>query len=363
MTIVYAGPLDPAGSCLSRLRALQQLEKNIVPFDTQPYFKSKSLLARVGSVLDFSGREFQRINADLLSLCRQHSPEIIWFDKATWLTEPTVKTLRETGAFLVHHITDALYPHSMGLQRSMRLIRKTLRYFNLFLTTNLDDYELLQKRGMKSARLTCLGYDHDVFNDSPISDELAEKWASDLVFVGHHEPRTERGMAALVEAGLNVAVYGPGWERARSRRKLDAALKYKPLYLSDYANALKGAKIGLSFFSELNYCHTAMRSFETTACGTFLLAMRSAQHLEFFKEGEEAEFFGDEKELVEKARHFLSHETAREEIARAGHERCVNSDYSWARFMRDDWKRTLEEFRRREMSAVQPTRFAESLQP
>ena len=38
------------------------------------------------------------------------------------------------------------------------------------------------------------------------------RWASDLTFVGHHEPRTEKFIAALLDAGLQVSIYGHGWE-------------------------------------------------------------------------------------------------------------------------------------------------------
>jgi spore maturation protein CgeB len=98
----------------------------------------------------------------------------------------------------------------------------------------------------------------------------------------------------------------------------------------------------LCFVSKVNGNQTAARSFEIPASGTSLLAMRTEQHMKCYVEGREAEFFGNHQELVQKARYYLEHDDKRKEIARRGNKRCVSSNYSWDRYMRDDWAKVLK---------------------
>jgi len=147
--------------------------------------------------------------------------------------------------------------------------------------------------------------------------------------------------------GLPVAVYGAGWNRAMEYDKLHDHVNFRRLNNEEYLYALKSAKIGLCFVSELNGNQTAGRSFEIPACGTFLLAMRTKQHTECYLEGKEAEFFSSNQELVQKARYYLEHDDQRKEIALRGYQRCTASDYSWFLYMRDDWDKVCKAMEKR----------------
>jgi glycosyltransferase involved in cell wall biosynthesis len=350
MKILYVGALDPAGTCKARLDALQDLEPDVHSFDVDNDLRWGGRQPLLRSIEDHLklGPTYSGANRALLERARALRPDLVWIDKGDWVWSSSLRALRGLGCFLVHHVTDSLFTRHARARLRRRLLRSTAPDYDVFFTTNMDDVARIAGREPPKTLLTHLGHDHRRFEPSPLPPELAERWNDELVFIGHFEPETEDGILALVDAGLPVRVYGHlAWFRSSRRDRLGDRLR-GPLSKDDYVHALKGSKIGLCFVSTMNYNQTASRSFEITGCGSFLLAVRTPQHLEAFEEGVEAEFFGDHAELVEKARYYLQHDEERERIARAGLERNQASGYSWDALMKRDWPRVLELYRARQ---------------
>jgi spore maturation protein CgeB len=59
------------------------------------------------------------------------------------------------------------------------------------------------------------------------------------------------------------------------------------------------------------------------------MADRTEEHLEFFEEGKEAEFFASSEELLDKVKFYCNNESARKRIAEAGYERCRRDGYAY----------------------------------
>jgi len=349
MKILYSGTLDPFGTCYSRFRALRELEPDIHGFDTEQYlnWRKTGLFERSFETFSLQGPRVRQANAALLAEAERLKPDLVWIDTGYWVWPSTLRKLRDQGCFLVHHITDALFTTNWKANFKRRLWRKTAPLYDVFFTTNIDDQTRMSASPPPEALLTDLGYDHRRFHPTPLDPELAAKWENSLVFIGHYEPETEAGILALIDAGLPVTVYGHApWFASRNQARLGERLQ-PSLGNEDYAYALRATKIGLCFVSVLNYNQTASRSFEIPGSGTFLLAVRTRQHLECYVEGSEAEFFSDHEELVRKAAYYLEHDEEREAIAQRGHARCIESGYSWDALMAKDWPKVQRIFAER----------------
>ena len=125
-------------------------------------------------------------------------------------------------------------------------------------------------------------------------------------------------------------MWGGGWsDWAKRHRHPNLRVGGRDLWGERCTQAICSFEINLGFLRKLNRDLQTTRSVEIPACGAFLLAERTAEHLEMFVEGREAEFFNTPHELLEKCRYYLSHTQSRLEIAAAGRDRCARSGYSY----------------------------------
>ncbi len=338
--IGYVGTLDPGGTCYARLEALRGVEPHVEALDTDAFLRRGSRVARWLGHLPVVGAGPRRLNAAVLRFAREARLDFLWIDKGDWVEPGTLRALRAAGVRLVHHVTDALWPQPLRLRLTRRRLAGTATLYDCHLTSNGADFRRLEEAMPGRVLLTQLGYDERRFHARPEVDRAAAaRWTNDAVFVGHWEPRTERGLAALVRAGVRVKIFGRAW-LARARRNPElAGCVADGLSDRDYERALKHALVGLCFVSEWNYNETAGRSYEIPASGTFLLAPRTREHQRDYREGEEAEFFGGEAELVAKVRRYLNDDERRRAVARRGWRRCTTSGYSWREIMLRDWAR------------------------
>jgi spore maturation protein CgeB len=183
-----------------------------------------------------------------------------------------------------------------------------------------------------------LGYDDKLCHPVRLV-EADEEFLSEIFFIGHWEPNTEKHVCALVDAGLPIIVRGPGWLARDGKSVPKGVVVSDAIYGEDYAKAINGGKIGLGIFSKWNRNATAGRAFEIPACGTFMLAQKTSVLEKLYEDGKDVVFFSNIEELVRQAKHYLESDAEREKIALAGRDRCLRNSCSW----RDRVRQVLED--------------------
>jgi spore maturation protein CgeB len=325
-TILYVGDLREWGTCFNRMKSLEELGYAVIPFGYESYVTSGWRILQSFAYRTAWGPRITRLNADLVRCAGQVKCDWVWIDKGLWIKYGTIEEIRRiTGALCIHYTGDPL----MTFHRTRHFVA-SVPHYDVILTTKQYEMDLYRKAGARLLLFSPKGYNPSIHRPVEVPDSERGKFQAEITFVGHPEPYYERMVLRAREASDNVAVWGSGWpKRCRKNPQLSSVVRGDAVHGDDYAKAICSAGIALGLLGKMVPETSTARSIEIPACGTFMLAERTDEHLGLFEEDKEAVFFASPEELVEKARFYLAHPEIRRKIAAAGRERCLKDGYSY----------------------------------
>jgi spore maturation protein CgeB len=330
MRILYISQLREGSTSLERMKVLNGLGYETVPFNVSTFigsasrvFQSVACRFNVGPIVTRMNREIRKQTGSLRGVTH------IWVDKGVWIYPETLQHLKKlTGAQAIHYT-----PDSQIVSQRSRHFMASIPLYDALVTTKEWEVDAYKAAGAKRVMLTYQGYDSRFFPRKPRESERAV-FDSDVCFVGHTQPHYAERLKALSSLNIQLRIWGDAWPPYAEKHSWAQEIVAKGLWGESYPAALACAKIGLGLLGKHIPETSTTRSFEIPAMGTFLLAERTALHQQLFDEGKEAEFFSSDEEMLDKARFYLAHDEARQQIAAAGRARCERSGYSSVELLR-----------------------------
>lgn len=328
--ILYIGDLSPGSTADMRLRALETLGFRVTGANSSagriaPRRQPLQYLAvKLRRPMDMAGVNQRILREGPLA-------DILWIDKGVAVRPETLRTLRRSAprVKIIGYSPDDMLNRNM----SSHFFPKTLPFYDLYLTTKSYNVGELTALGCPRVVFTPNAYDPATHRPLP-DDSEPITFTADVGFIGTFEPDRAGLIEQLAAAGVPVVIRGNDWQPMR-RRGLPGITFLPEAINDDYARALRTTRINLAFLRKSNRDLQTTRSIEIPACGGFMLAERTDEHRELFAEGVEAEYFDGAEEMIAKTKRYIADEPARRAIARAGRERCLLADYSYAGRLRD----------------------------
>jgi hypothetical protein len=263
------------------------------------------------------------VNGRLRALPASPAPDVVWVDKGLTVEPGTLRALRERwpDVLLVNYSGDDMF----NPRNQTPAWRDSIGIYDLFVTTKSFNGPELEAAGARRVFHIEKGFSPEVHRPLPVTPEVRAAFGGDVGFVGWPERARERSIRHLARHGVEVRVWGP-WPKWKAAPRV--RVEGRPLWDDDYARALAAFRINLGFLRRVNRDRHTTRSVEIPACGGFLLAERTDEHRNLFREDVEAAYFSSDDELLEKVRYYLAHEQERARIATAGLLRCREGGYS-----------------------------------
>ena len=250
--------------------------------------------------------------------------DYIFVIKGNHIYPSTIKQLRrhQPQAFLINwSLDDMQAKHNRSIFYTINL-----KHYDLVVSTK--SYNCLPNELPKLGAKKVLFQNNSFYNYPFLRDiERPKQFKYDVCFIGTAEIERFNSMNFLAKNGVRIKIFGSNWdEKAFSNYSKNISIDCNNLDQESYYKTIADSKISLCFLRKINRDLQTLRSVEIPAVGGFMIAERTSEHLQMFKENSEAVFFSNDNELLEQVKRFLSNDTAREEIALNGKKRC-HSDY------------------------------------
>ena len=322
--ILYIGPLNYGGTCLNRMMALRYWVESISCVNTDRTI-SNNLFLDLG--IRFLTKYINPawiifINLKIIIKCLFMKFDYIWIDKGLLISPKVLKgiiRLMPMVKVISYSPDDMMNPGNQS-----RSYLGCLEFYDLNITTKSYNVHELANLGARNVMMVNNSF--SPFIHKPyVSSKDAGKTSIDVGFIGTYEFQRCQSMLFLAEKGISVSISGRYWKpNIHENVKVSG---HEVLDLN-YAKLISDTAINLCFLRKVNRDLQTTRSVEIPACGGFMLAERTEEHLKLFEEGIEAEFFDSDDELASKVQFYLRNERARLKIANAGFQRCIKSGYS-----------------------------------
>ena len=264
--------------------------------------------------------EIRRYNHRILTAAREFQPDVVLVVQGYHVWARTLRHLRDqTRATLVCYSTD----NPLVPGRLRRNVFAAIPEYDVYASPRRSTLAALAARGCRMPVHVRFAYDPAVhFPERPAN---AAAWASDVVFVGGWDFDRLRWFDPLSRDGdVDLRLYGRGWPDTPLRRHAGGEV-----FGQSFRHAMAGAKVAPCLVRASNDDGHSMRTFEIPACGAFMLAERTDEHLELFEDDVHAAYCTTPEELRDKARFYFANESARVRIANAAHQLVTGRGHTY----------------------------------
>lgn len=240
-------------------------------------------------------------------------PDVIYLHNLTYFSQKFLKSLKKLCHLLVAQIAYPVSDYS------------NLREIDLVISAAPGFIKKFAKAGIKVEYLKL------AFEPTILSKLHQTKPKYDIVFIGGFTPHHRDGTRLFEQVAAKVKV--DFWGYGNNYLKSDSPILksfHGPAWGLAMYQILAAAKIVINrHVKEATKYAGNMRLFESTGIAAMLITDYKDNLDEFFEIGKEIEVYRNPRELIQKIKYYLKHDSKRKKIAQAGQKRTLR-DHSYA---------------------------------
>lgn len=265
-------------------------------------------------------------NRKIIEHVTKNNYDIVWIDKGLTISPKILEYIKQKQPQCK---IVSFSPDNMALRHNQsQQYLEGIPLYDYHFTTKSFIIDDLKQLGARNVFFVQKAYSEVFHYPRQLEQSDIERLGGDVGFIGAWEKERCESVCYLADNGIKVRIWGDGKWNDYKNYSPNLTIEGRGLWSDDYSKSLQAFKISLCFLRKINNDQQTARTMEIPACGGFMLAERTDEHRALFEEDKEAVYFSTNEELLEKCRYYLSHNAEREAIAKAGRQRCIESDYS-----------------------------------
>lgn len=324
MKILYIGQYTKGTTSHMRGEAIKEIlcPKIFDVIDTNiPFFNTSKIWRTVGFRYKI-GPLVQHINNYIRHQLKEQHYDLIWVDKAVFITPKTTKLLKQKTSKLVHSTPDMAF-----YANKSKLFYASLPFYDFCITTKTIEIKIYYKYLLKSRVLFMpQGFSKEIHTPHHSFSQKEDA----IVFIGLAEPSRFKVAEIILANNLRLKIVGHGWNHFISKHKDNKNLQFlgTAIYGEDYSRLISSSKFALGLLSKrFPELHTT-RTFEIPACSTALLTERNTETEVFFND-DEVIFYDNYNQLISKIQYFTKHADKLKLVTEKGHQKAFDSGYDY----------------------------------
>ena len=264
-----------------------------------------------------------RFSRQVVEFCQDFKPDVFLTTGIAPITAEAIKNITYMGVRTINYLTDDPWNRAHRAPWFM----KALPVYSEIYSPRQAAISDLKSIGCQKALYVPFAYDPELFfREEPGVNEAERVSQSDVVFAGGADPDRIPYIKALIDAGINLALYGGYWERFKETRAIARGLAdVRTLRL-----ALSTTKVGLCLVRRANRDGSCMRTFEVPAVGACMLTEDTEEHRAIFgEEGRAVLYFDSLDTMIEKTIILCNDDNLRATLASRAHQLIVGGRHTY----------------------------------
>ena len=329
ISILSVGGMDgKSNTCLHRHWALEKVAHHIDVVNSSIKY---NLWTRIANRLFLYGLpirlpDLNEVNKQIIEKINAFNYDIVWIDKGIIVYPETLKEIKKKSpkTKIVSYSPDNM---ALRHNQSQQYV-ECIPLYDYIITNKSYIIEDMKRLGAKNVTFVNNSFSEDFHKPYELSEEERNELGGDVGFIGAWEEDRCKSILYLVDHGVKVKVFGDAKWNKYARYSTNLTIVGRLLKNEDYCKSLHAFRISLCFLRKMNFDTQTTRSVEIPACGGFMMAERTDEHLSLFEENKEAVYFSTNEELLEKCLFYLKHEEERRKVAEAGRVKVISAGYS-----------------------------------